>query len=80
MPLTGGIIHVNEVAFVCGIESIFRKCTICTSATDLHSFISNLVVLHCSSLLRMLPEVTSWAASICRLIDHLSSAGLPLVN
>ena len=54
----GGIIRVSRVAFVCGIESIFRKCAICTSATDLHSFISNLVVLLFSSELTVLPGVT----------------------
>lgn len=47
-----GIIPVNEVAFVWGIEPIFKKHTICTSATDLHSFISNLMVLHFSSQLK----------------------------
>lgn len=53
-----GIIHVNEVTFVCRTESIFRKYSICSSASDLYSSISNLVVLHFSSELRVLPEVT----------------------
>lgn len=57
-----GIIHVNEVAFVWGVESIFRKCTIRTSATDLRSFLSNLVVLLLSS------ELTACRGDFCRLL------------
>lgn len=58
-----GITHVNEVTSVCGIESIFRVCTIPTSVMDLHSFISHLVLLLFTTDLGVPSEVTLSASS-----------------
>lgn len=64
-----------------GVESMFRKCSAHAAAMDPHhSFVPNVVVLLLGSQLRELPEVVFQAASICLLIDHLSSGGLPVLD
>lgn len=75
-----GIIRVNEVTSVCRIESIFRTCTICTSVTDLRSFISNLVLLLATESSAFRGDFVDCFKLFNLLhIDHLPTVGLPVL-
>lgn len=75
-----GIICVNEVTSVCRIGSIFRMCTICTSVTDLRSFVSNLVLLLASESSAFRGDFVGCFKLFNLLrIDHLPTVGLPVL-